>query len=309
MKAITPYIEIARIDHWFKNVFLIPGIVVALYAQPDLLSWSSVIPIIFAFFFTGIIASSNYTLNELLDAKFDALHPVKKKRPVPSGRANKRIALIQWLALAVFGLMGSWLLGYRFFLVALALWIMGCIYNIPPIRSKDRAYIDVLSESVNNPLRLLLGWYATGITVLPPVSLVFAYWMIGAFFMAIKRLGEFRFIDDTSLLSEYRRSFRFYTEERLLISIVYYSVAFGLSFGIFLMRYKMELLLSIPAIAGFMAWYIHLGFLDNSPTQNPEKLYTQKSFVVYCFFCISLVLSLLYIDIPALHDLFESTIN
>jgi len=309
MLSIAPYIEIARVDHWFKNVFLIPGIVVAFYAQPDLLRWSSLIPILLALFFTGIIASSNYTINELLDARFDALHPVKKNRPVPSGRVNKQVAFIQWLALACFGLWGSWQLGQLFFIMALSLWVMGCIYNIPPVRSKDRPYIDVLSESVNNPLRLMLGWYATGIQVLPPVSLIFAYWMIGAFFMAIKRLAEFRYITDTALLSEYRTSFKFYTEERLLISIVYYSVAFGLSFGIFLMRYKMELLLSIPAIAGFMAWYIHLGFLENSPAQNPEKLYRQKHFVMYCFFCISLVLSLLFIDLPLLHTIFESTIH
>ncbi len=309
MREIKPYIEIARLDHWFKNVFLIPGIAVALYAQPELLRVSALMPILWAFLVTGIVASSNYTINELLDAKFDALHPEKKNRPIPSGRVNKKLAFIQWLLLAVCGLLGSWLLGYRFFLVAFALWGMGCVYNIPPVRSKDKPYLDVLTESVNNPLRLLLGWYATGITVLPPVSLIFAYWMIGAFFMAIKRLAEFRHIEDTKLLGEYRRSFQFYTEERLLISIVYYSVAFGLAFGIFLMRYKMELLLSIPAIAGFMAWYIHLGFLENSPTQNPEKLYKQKAFVRYCFFCISLVLLLLYVDMPILYNIFQSTIQ
>ena len=30
---------------------------------------------------------------------------------------------------------------------------MGVAYNVPPVRTKDRAYLDVLSESVNNPLR------------------------------------------------------------------------------------------------------------------------------------------------------------
>ena len=36
---------------------------------------------------------------------------------------------------------------------------MGCLYNIPPIRTKDHAYVDVLSESINNPIRFLVGWY------------------------------------------------------------------------------------------------------------------------------------------------------
>ena len=40
-----------------------------------------------------------------------------------------------------------------------ALWVMGCVYNVPPMRTKDRPWLDVLSEAINNPLRLLIGWY------------------------------------------------------------------------------------------------------------------------------------------------------
>ena len=42
----------------------------------------------------GLVASSNYVLNEILDAKYDRLHPVKKNRPVPSG--DIIIASIHW---------------------------------------------------------------------------------------------------------------------------------------------------------------------------------------------------------------------
>ena len=38
-----------------------------------------------------------------------------------------------------------------FALTALVLWIMGCLYNFPPVRTKDVPYLDVLTESVNNP--------------------------------------------------------------------------------------------------------------------------------------------------------------
>ena len=90
-----------------------------------------------------------------------------------------------------------------------------------------------------------------------------------------------RRIGDHRISSEYRQSFKYYTEARLLVSIIYYAVSFGLFFGIFLMRYKMEMILSIPLIAGFIGWYIHLGLLENSPTQYPEQLYLQKGFTFY----------------------------
>lgn len=303
-----PYITIARFDHWFKNIFMIPGVVLAFYAQPELLNGLVFFKLLVGLLATGFIASSNYVINELLDAPYDALHPVKKNRPIPSGGINIKLVYIEWIALALLGLSLALPLGVRFLIPALALWIMGCLYNIPPFRTKDKPFIDVLSESVNNPLRLLLGWYATGIVVLPPVSLLLAYWMVGAFFMAVKRFAEYRRIADPNVSAKYRRSFRYYNEERLLISIIYYAVSFGLFFGIFLMRYKMELIFSIPLIAGFIAWYIRLGFLEDSPTQYPELLYRQKSFTAYCLLCGIIMQLLLFVDLPGLYDLFQSTI-
>lgn len=306
--VFIPYIRIARLDHWFKNIFMLPGVVVALYAQPDIFSVPFFFRICLAFLAAGIIASSNYVLNELLDAKFDALHPVKKFRPVPSGLVCRPIAVVEWILLALAGMYLASFLGKEFLFVTISLWVMGCVYNIPPVRSKDKPYLDVLSESVNNPIRLMLGWYATGLTILPPLSLLLTYWMVGAYFMAIKRLAEYRMINDPVVSAGYRQSFVYYNEERLLKSIIYYATAFGLFFGIFLIRYRMELILSIPLIAGFMTWYMHLGFIENSPAQYPEHLYKQRGFVLYCLVCCGAFLVLLFLPIPVLYEIFQASL-
>ena len=264
---LLPYIQIARIDHWFKNVFMLPGVVLVLFDDPSLMGPDLLWKLLIAFIATGFVASSNYVINEILDAPQDALHPVKKNRPVPSGQVNVTAGYFEWLLLAAIGLGLAWGMGKPFFFSALALWVMGCIYNIPPVRSKDKPYLDVLSESVNNPLRLLLGWYGVGALKFPSLSLIMAYWMIGAFFMAVKRFAEYRRIADPVVAANYRASFSHYNEERLLISIIYYAVAFGFFFGIFLIRYRIELLVSIPFVAGFIAYYIHIGFHEDSPVQ------------------------------------------
>jgi 4-hydroxybenzoate polyprenyltransferase len=305
---VAPYIAIARPDHWFKNVFVLPGIVFAIYADHGLLRPAMLGHVALALLATCIIASSYYVLNETLDAPFDALHPLKKNRPVPSGRVVVSVAYGEWLGLAVLGLALAALVSPPVLIVSVVLWLMSCAYNIPPVRTKDKAYLDVLSESVNNPLRLLIGWYCTGIEALPPASLVAAYWMIGAFFMAVKRFAEYRRIDDPARAAVYRRSFAHYTEERLLVSIVYYAVAFGLFFGIFLLRYRLELILSVPLIAGFIAYYIHLGFLLDSPTQTPERLFRQTGFSLYALFCVVVMLGLMFVHVPVLGTIFVPTI-
>ncbi len=126
------YIQIARIDHWVKNVFVLPGVVVALSVdRARLASWS------WGTFALGmlaicLIASSNYVLNEILDATSDLAHPTKRNRPVPSGRVNVGWAYVEWIALMVAGLSLGLHISKLFALPLLALWIMGCLYNVPP---------------------------------------------------------------------------------------------------------------------------------------------------------------------------------
>lgn len=305
---LRDYISLARPDHWFKNVFMLPGIVLGWMAcgRPAL---APLLPLVALGLVSAcLIASSNYTINEWLDAPEDRKHPDKHRRPAAAGRVRAPLAYLQWILLAVAGLLIASFVSRPFFWSAAALFVMGIIYNVAPIRSKDRPYIDALSESVNNPLRLLLGWYTVDCSLIPPASLLLAYWMLGGFFMAIKRFAELRHINDTAIAAAYRRSFRYYTPERLLLSIVFYATAFGLFGGIFLIRYRVELILAVPFLAGLMAMYMYLGLLPNSPAQNPEALFRHRGFLLYsCLTAIVLIVCSV-VRLPWLDELFQSTI-
>jgi 4-hydroxybenzoate polyprenyltransferase len=303
--AIWPYVQIARADHWFKNAFMLLGVVLAMFYEPSLLSWSSVPPLAIAVLATCLVASSNYVLNELLDGPHDRLHPSKRNRPVPSGRIRPAVAYAEWLALAGAGFALALSLNVYFFLSALMLWIMGLAYNVPPLRTKEWPYVDVLSESVNNPIRLFLGWFALMTLHVPPISLAIAYWMLGAFFMGMKRFAEYRHIGDPAVAAAYRRSFKHYTEDRLLISLVFYATTCALFAGIFIVRYHLELILFAPVGAGIFAYYMKIGLLPDSPVQNPEKLYRQRGFLAYMLFATLLFILLMFVSIPGLYDLFN----
>ncbi len=296
--------EIARIDHWFKNAFMALGVLLAFFYRPALFDVSHAGTLVAAFFATCIVASSNYVLNELLDAPLDREHPTKRFRPAASGEVNAKAAILLWGALGFVGIAGSFALNAPFGLSALGLWVMGCVYNIPPVRSKEIAYVDVLSESVNNPIRLALGWFALVPDRLPPQSLVLAYWMVGAFFMATKRFAEYRAIGDPERAARYRRSFKVYDEARLLASMVFYVTACALFSGIFLVRYKLELILCVPFVAGFFALYVSLGMREDSPVQNPEKLYRERGFFAYAIGITVLFVTLMFVEIPVLYDAF-----
>lgn len=299
------YIQIARIDHWFKNAFMLLGVILAVFYEPAVATLDNVVPLAIAVFATCLVASSNYTLNELLDGPNDKLHPEKHRRPVPSGRVTPGLAYVQWLLLAVAGLGLAWSLNVYFFGSALWLWVMGVLYNVPPIRTKEWPYVDVLSESINNPIRLLLGWFALVTTTFPPMSLAVSYWMIGAFFMGMKRYAEYRHIGDAKVAGAYRRSFQYYTEDRLLISLFFYATTCALFAGVFIVRYHLELILFAPLAAGLFAFYMKIGLKPDSPVQNPEKLYKERGFFAYMVTCTLVFIVLMFTSIPAMYDLFN----
>jgi decaprenyl-phosphate phosphoribosyltransferase len=304
-----PYVQIARVDHWFKNSFMLLGILLAFFYEPSLCTWTSFPWLALALLATCLIASSNYVINELLDAPRDRFHPVKKHRPVPSGKVHPGLALLEWVALGAMGLSASWLINPYFAASGLALWGMGVVYNVPPLRTKELPYVDVLSESINNAIRLFLGWFALIGDRFPPLSLTLAYWMLGAFFMATKRLAEYRQIGDPESAAKYRKSFGYYTEDRLLTSMFFYVTACALFAGIFIVRYHMELILFVPIAAGFFAYYLKLGLQANSPAQNPERLHRERGFLLYTIASAILFILLMFTHVPMLYDLFNVEIS
>lgn len=303
--GIWPYVQMARVDHWFKNAFMLLGVIVALFVEPSLLRWDVVPVLLLALLATCLVASSNYVLNEMLDAPYDRQHPVKKDRPAAARKVRRRWALAEWLGLGALGIGLGLLVNPLFAATAALLWGMGVVYNVKPLRTKEVPYLDVLTESVNNPIRLFLGWFPLIPDRIPPLSLVLSYWMVGAFFMALKRFAEYRSIGDRATAIRYRRSFRHYDEDRLLVSVFFYAVAAALFAGVFVVRYHLELLLGIPFGAGLLAYYMKLGLKDDSPVQNPERLYRERGFMLYVLASVVVFVLLMFIEIPALYSAFN----
>lgn len=305
MPGLSAYVSIARPDHWVKNVFMLIGVVLAYFYDPSLFAAHSWWKLIAAFAATCLVASSNYVINEILDAPTDASHPDKRTRPIPAGLVSLPLAYGEWLLIGALGLGLAALINGPFLYAAITLWLMGLVYNVRPIRSKDVPYVDVLSESINNPLRLAMGWFVATSTTIPPLSLLIAYWMVGAFFMASKRFAEYRTIDNKPRAIAYRASFQHYDEHRLLISMFFYACAAAMFLGIFIIRYHLELILSIPLMAGFFAMYLRVALKRDSAAQAPERLFRETGLMAYLVLCVGVFVVLMFVRIHALYDWFN----
>jgi 4-hydroxybenzoate polyprenyltransferase len=298
------HLNIARPDHWFKNVFVLPGVFLGFLVNHSAPGFSEVLNVLYGLSIICLTASANYVINEIMDASTDGHHPKKKHRPIPSGRVRKSTAYLMWIVLLFLSLSLASTVNQKFLVVTIIFILQGMVYNIPPIRTKDIPFLDVITESVNNPIRLLLGWFLVITETFPTLSLILAYWMIGAFFMAAKRYAEFVMFNDRSLAAAYRSSFGRYSKNRLLISMFYYACLFSFFMGIFLIRYRIELIFAIPFIGLVIAYYLRMTLRFDSPVQTPELLYKHRGFLGIVFSCIVVIILLFFVDIPFVREFF-----
>lgn len=302
---MNEYIRICRIDHWLKNIFIVFGHAVAFVLGGIALTGANLWICALSLVPACLIASANYILNEILDAPFDRTHPTKRLRGVAAGKVN---VAVLWGIKIILIIVGFGI-AFQFFdigyIIALALLLLsGIVYNVQPLRLKDRAYLDVIAESFNNPIRLWLGWYA----LVPldgfdaahrvPMTIVLAWWSFGALLMTGKRYAEFRFIDDPEVSGRYRKSFRTYNDQKLIIAMITYANLFCFCTGIAMATHDelVNLILVFPMIVVAIIAYFNYAMSDVGARLEPEKLMTHPWIIACTIITGLLALWLLSLD-------------
>ncbi|MGK5094792.1 UbiA prenyltransferase family protein [Deltaproteobacteria bacterium TL4] len=296
---MSPYLQIARPDHWVKHVFIIPGIILGMVLDEHCVF--SVLTVVVGFFSSCLIASANYVINEYCDAEFDRYHPTKHTRPVAAGTVKNFLVLIEFSGLVMSGLILAWTVSVQFWGTSFLFFIMGLVYNVKPFRFKDMIYLDVITESFNNPLRMILGWSMVASSTLPPNSLLISYWFGGAFLMSCKRLSEYRELSGLGKIEElkmYRKSFRAYTENTLIASTFLYALVSSFFASAFLIKYRNEYLLVFPVFASLFTYYLYISLKALSIVQTPEKLHKDKILIGIVMCAVALLIVLTIVDVP-----------
>src|ERR1700736_5165875 len=300
--TLRDYLALARFDHFTKHIFIVPGIVLA-YLLRGGPPHFPVVPAILGLITAICIASANYVINEYLDREFDKHHPTKSRRRAVERALRGSFVLLEWTAFTLLGLGCAWFGSATLFVTACVFALQGIVYNVRPLRTKDKPYLDVISESINNPLRLTIGWAMVDPTTLPPSSIILAYWCGGAFLMAAKRYSEYREIvgsHGAELLVRYRASFAGYSEVSLNISCFVYGLLSTFFLAIFLIKYRVEYLVVVPAVIALFGYYLALSTQPASSAQNPEKLFREPKLIVLVAVLAALFVVATYVDMPVL---------
>ena len=138
--SLADYVAIARPDHWIKHVLIIPGIAFAMImSQTGPIDVAKLAERLMACLFVAMaLSSANYTINEWLDAPFDAMHPTKRARPAVQTVMSPTIVFGQYIILTTVGMLVANTLGHSFAAVATMFAVFGVIYCAPDPRQGPR---------------------------------------------------------------------------------------------------------------------------------------------------------------------------
>jgi 4-hydroxybenzoate polyprenyltransferase len=250
-----------------------------------------------------LISSANYVINEYLDRNSDLKHPMKKHRIATHHDFSLKSIVVLYLLITFFAGITSIQLPstIKFYLVTLL--IMGILYNIKPVRLKDRHYVDVLSESINNPIRLAIGWHCVTPQTAVPASAFISYWGLGIFLMSLKRYTEMELINNRELLANYRESFKMWTPNKLLIFSFVGALVSAAFSGILLVKYRLEYILMYPAFIWIFAEYLSISLKLDEASYAPEKLMRKKRLQAISLIIAILFLVLSFVSFPILYQL------
>ncbi len=290
----NPYLRAMRVERWPRSLAIFVGTYFYLLLNRISLSSLDFLKIIFdsfiAFILTLSISFLNYIVNEFADAPFDIHHPLKKERPLVRGEVKKGKLIAIAILLFIFSLSIS-LLYFSFWttLSLFLLFVAGIFYNIKPIRLKDIPFLDSISESVNNPIRLLIGWFSAGGKEFPPLLLILFFWVAGNFLLSAKRLSELKNLG-VEKAKAYRKSFSGYTHKSLFNFIIFSAVACFVLFIWFSWNEKIiTFILSTPFFLASIAWIFARMSKDKVLADEPEVLIKKP------FFSLILTIILIFI--------------
>ena len=178
-----------RPQQWVKNFFVMTPLLFSGRASET----GEVVRSALAFAVFCLVASAVYTWNDVADRAADRAHPVKRHRPVASGRISIGGALALGAVLCGLGLTFGWLVEPRLALVAASYLGLNLLYTL---KLKQVVILDVFCIAAFFVMRLLGG--AAAIHVRPSIWLLLCGGLLSLYLGFAKRRHELTLLGGNS---------------------------------------------------------------------------------------------------------------
>lgn len=271
------YIKLIRVPQWIKNFFVF----VPLLFSKHIFDTSYFIPVLSGFIIFCLTSSLVYIINDVIDADADALHPVKRNRPVASGKISKKNAIITAIVFLVIIAFFLPPLDAGFKICVISYFILNLLYSF---YFKHIVLLDIFSIAAGFMLRIIAG--ALVIHVEISSWLILTTMFISLFLGVMKRRSELVQVRDENgkstrkVLSSYSVNF---TEQMATIAAAGVIICYALYtvsertihiFG------SEKLIYTTPFVVFGIFRYMYIVHMNNKGENTAEILLTDIPLII-----------------------------
>lgn len=230
-----------------------------------------------------LAASAVYVINDMADRERDRLHPVKRARPIASGRVSVPVAIamavVLTAALAALAAAGPWRLAWP---VALYL-VLNLLYSHV---LKHIALVDVFVVAAGFALRVVFGFLAGGIPL--SVWLVLGVYAASVMISLGKRRQE---LDLGTLADRHRPTLEGYSRPFVDQTVIVTAVFALLGYAGFLRSDaaqpfgQLALLLTMPFVLYGLFRYLQIVIMEGGGGNPTETLLRDRRVVISVLLC------------------------
>lgn len=200
-----------RIHQWAKNLLLFVPILASFKVFQ--VESGVFLDLGMAFVAFCLVSSAVYVCNDLFDVVSDRAHPIKRNRPIASGRISVPNGVLVAVVLAVVGLTLGYFVGLGFFVPLVVYLALTFVYSL---WLKRIALVDCISLAGLYTLRVVAGGFASGIEV--------SFWLLAFsifFFLSLAYVKRYAELEATQKSGESKAVGRGYLVSDMPLILVF----------------------------------------------------------------------------------------
>lgn len=261
-EQMTDLLTSLRPKQWIKNLVVFAGIIFS----RNLTDWSMEWKTWITFIAFCAVVSAGYLVNDIIDREGDSHHPVKKNRPIASGRLGVGTALGAIVVLVLPALAGGYLVDPLLPVFLTAYIVVQLSYSL---YLKNLIILDVLLISAGFVIRAVAG--AAVIHVPISAWLVVCTMLLALFLGLAKRRAELVLLEDQA--ANHRRNLEHYSIELVDQMISVTASATLVSYALYTFtafEHSRNMMLTIPFVLYGIFRYlilVHTHLRGGSPEQ------------------------------------------
>ncbi|MFZ5985803.1 MAG: UbiA prenyltransferase family protein [Bacillota bacterium] len=273
---IKHYIQLIRPHQYSKNLFMFLPAFFAL----KIADIAVILKLWLAFAIFSLIASTVYVINDIRDIEYDKEHPIKRNRPLASGKIQVKHAAFTAILFALTGFTVSVFLNMQMFYLVVLYFILNILYSV---KLKHIAIVDICIIAVGFCIRVFVGGVIADVELSEWIILM--TFLLAVFLALAKRRDDVliflksgdkprKNIDGYNL--EFIDASMIIMASVVIVSYIMYSVSFEVTSRLHTDKLYITVLFVILGILR----YLQITFVENR-SGSPTEIFLKDRFIQF----------------------------